>query len=82
MTMKKITYLVEGMRPYDRHVNQILSALDLGVDGAFIEDGNLVTVTLKPDATEAQILAQPEALKMAYESLGWVDVEVLVWETK
>ena len=77
MEPKTIRYLVTGLKPvYGRTANALLAALDLGITGAFTRYQAIATVTLAPDATPEQIAAQPQSIKLAFETQGFEDVTV------
>jgi hypothetical protein len=72
-----IRYRITGPRPaYGAAVNAIVAACDLGIEGAYVRVAEIATVTIKPDATLAQIARQPEAIARAYTLYGWRDVKV------
>lgn len=73
----KIRYLITGLRPaHSKAANDFLAACDLGVTGAFIPYRAVMTCTLAPDITAAQLAAQPGGIKKSFEALGFADVKV------
>ena len=74
--MERVFY-VTGQRPaYGKWGNDLLKALDLGVEGAFVNFSKKLTATLDDDVTQAPLDRQPDAIRHAVEWAGCINVVV------
>lgn len=75
--MSERKFIVTGHKPaISKSANSLLSALDLGIDGAYREFADIITVTPTDNATIEQLERQPDAIRSAYEMTGCIDVVV------
>ena len=77
--MKQQTFYLAGLRPaYSKAANQLLAAMDLGVDGAYVRDGLQIDITYATDTpTLEQVRRTVDMLVEGYEEQGWE--RVYVW---
>lgn len=75
----KRTFVVTGLKPaFGKAVNDFVKLCDLGINGAFVKFGHIVTATVEDSATQEQLDRQPIAIKAAYEKLGCTDIDVAI----
>jgi len=76
--MKQREFYVIGYGPaYGKQANDLIKRLDLGTEGAFVSIFEKATVALNDDVTEGQLARQSDAIKSAYEQMGYKDVIVV-----
>lgn len=70
-------FLLTGMRPVLPHIAAFMKACDLGIDGLVKPERLVITITVKEDCTKEQLLKHPNAIKQAYEHVGWSKVSIV-----
>ncbi len=70
-------FFVIGLSPVDRAVNQLIKACDLGFDGAFVDTALNVQITCADDTPQAKLDQHADALRQAFEHIGWQQVKVI-----
>lgn len=75
--MIKYSILVTGLEPAPYGaVNKLLKALDLGLEGAYVEFGHRLTMTFEQEMQPADWARIEQATKLAYEHIGCTQINV------
>ncbi len=76
-------FLVYGLKPaYGGGLIQMLKNFDLGVEVAFVKFTEVVTATLEEGVTKDQLSQQAEAIKSAYQHVGYENVTAIPLDKK